>query len=117
MLGLRQGLAKGRHALVLTSYTDARVCCLPPNQPSGGPRFDRDAPKANGGGIEKRVDPSDGCSYSHQEFVDFCVWHARKRVPWNTANPALPLVACHHLCTSSPSSPPPTRHPLSAPLL
>ena len=92
VLGLRSALATGDHALVLTSYTDLRVCCLAPDQPSGGPRFDRDGPTSavgggsNGGrGVEKRVDPSDGCSYSKQEFVDFYGASAEQR--WAAAKP------------------------------
>jgi hypothetical protein len=84
VLGLRPALSKGDHAITLTSYTDLRVCCLPPNQPAGAARFDRDGPKG-GGGLEKRVDPSDGCSYSKQEFVDFYGPSAEQR--WATAKP------------------------------
>ena len=64
VLGLRSELRKGDHRLVLTSYTDLRVCRLPANESAGTPRFDRDGPSGKTGGPEKRVDPSDGCSYT-----------------------------------------------------
>ena len=82
VLGLRSELSKGDHRLVLTSYTDARVCCLPANESAGTPRFDRDGPSGKGG-PEKRVDPSDGCSYTQQEFVDFYGPSAAQR--WSAA--------------------------------
>ena len=83
ILGLRATLAKGAHGLVLTSYTDLRVCALPPGQPSGAARFDRDL--VGSGAVEKRVDPSDGCSYTQREFDEFYGPTARQR--WDAAKP------------------------------
>ena len=56
----------------------------PSDATAGKARFDRDGPPS-AGGVEKRVDPSDGCSYTRQEFEDFYrgAWQAR----WASAKP------------------------------
>jgi len=75
-LGLRAALADSPLGLLLSSYTDTKLSCLPvipPGRHARGPsqpRFDRDGPVA-AGGVERRVDPSDGCSYTRDEFEAF----------------------------------------------
>jgi hypothetical protein len=66
VLGLRDALSTSELRVALTSYTDTKIAALAPAQHAGKARFDRDGPPA-AGGVEKRVDPSDGCSYSRQE--------------------------------------------------
>ena len=82
-LGLRTALVASPLGLALTSYTDSKITCLADGEPAGKPRFDRDGPSS--GGIEKRVDLSDGCSYTRQEFEEFYRGQGLQR--WEAAKP------------------------------
>ena len=84
VLGMRGKLCDGPLGLALTAYTDTSVSSLPRNAPAAKARFERDGPAAKGE-AERRVDPSDGCSYTREEFRDF--YKARWEERWSRAQP------------------------------
>lgn len=84
VLGMRGVLADAADGLVLTSFTDTKIACLSGGAPAGKPRFDRDGANSSGG-VEKRVDQSDGCSYTRDEFLDF--YRGAGEARWASARP------------------------------
>jgi len=84
VLGLRNTMAESSLGLQLTAYTETKFSVMLPGASTSKARFDREGPPDESG-PERRVDSSDGCSYTQQEFIDFYgpSWQAR----WASAKP------------------------------